>query len=385
MNRTRSIALCSTVFLAVLAVLLLPGAVSAAPAYNAIVVDSPVQPTFSIPGLFSLIFGDSGSATQLEIPGLNATATVDGLTLGPTLGWNAITLSQKEPTVSEAGTISGAQVNIGGPQSGYSGSASAQIDLHPGPGFQAQGTVGVVYDGMSKSAGVMLQDASVMVPTWPVGFAATGINTGQGALSVDTALVGLPAVGTAVTVNGLRAGSGGTSWDSLSFAQGPDAALKLGDVATISSIELSVPGSGSGQPTTLSAHFDVNAGQVFNLEGDVIGVKDSSGGPSGIALQDTTATVQIPGWGLQFAGINSVQGGVKVDTISFAAEPINLTAQLTGVTIGAGGGMTFDEAQITYLPGEEGQPSPGAFQMTMTKSDAGYVLTTTSLLPIAAR
>ena len=107
MNRTRSIALCSTVFLAVLAVLLLPGAASAAPAYNAIVVDSPVQPTFSIPGLFSLIFGESGGPTQLEIPGLNATATVDGLTLGPTLGWNAITLSQKEPAVSEAGTISG--------------------------------------------------------------------------------------------------------------------------------------------------------------------------------------------------------------------------------------------------------------------------------------
>ena len=47
--------------------------------------------------------------------------------------------------------------------------------------------------------------------------------------------------------------------------------------------------------------------------------------------------------------------------------------------------MTFDEAQITYLPGEEGQPAPGAFQVTMTKSDAGYILTTTSLLPIAAR
>ena len=47
--------------------------------------------------------------------------------------------------------------------------------------------------------------------------------------------------------------------------------------------------------------------------------------------------------------------------------------------------MTFDEAQITYLPGAEGQPAPGAFQMTMTKSDAGYILTTTSLLPIAAR
>ena len=385
MNRTRSMALCSTVFLAVLAVLLLPGAASAAPAYNAIVVDSPVQPTFSIPGLFSLIFGESGSTTQLEIPGLNATATVDGLTLGPTLGWNAITLSQKEPAVGEAGTISGAQVNIGGPESGYSGTASAQIDLHPGPGFKAQGTVGVVYDGMSKSTGVMLQDASVMVPTWPVGFAATGINTGQGALSVDTALVGLPAVGTAMTVNGLRAGSGGTTWDSLSFAQGPDAALKIGDVATISGVELNVPGAGSEQPATLSADFTFNVGEVAQLEGTVIGVKDQTGGSSGIALQDTYASVQIPGWDLQLAGINSVQGGMKVENISLVAEPIHLTAELTGVTVGAGGGMAFDQAQITYLPTQDGKPAPGAFQITMVPSDAGYILTTTSLLPIAAR
>ena len=200
---------------------------------------------------------------------------------------------------------------------------------------------------------MMIQDASVTMPTWPVSLAVTGINTGQGTLTVDSAQVGIPAARSAVTMNGLETGSSGTSWDSLSIAQGPDAALKLGDVATISGIKSSVPGAGTDQPTTLSAHFDVNAGQIVNVEGDVIGVKDPSGGPSGIALQDTTATVQIPGWGLQLAGINSVQGGVKVDTISFAAEPINLTAQLTGVTIGAGGGMTFDEAQITYLPGKD--------------------------------
>ena len=129
-----------------------------------------------------------------------------------------------------------------------------------------------------------------------------------------------------MTINGLETGSSGTSWDSLSIAQGPNAALKLGDVATISGIELSVPGSGSEQATTLSANFEFNAGEVAHLEGQVIGVKDSTGGPSGVALKDTTATVQIPGWGLQLSGINSVQGGVKVDNISFAAEPINLTA-----------------------------------------------------------
>jgi hypothetical protein len=232
---------------------------------------------------------------------------------------------------------------------------------------------------------MMIQDASVTMPTWPVSLAITGINTGQGTLTVDSAEVGIPAAGSAVTINGLETGSGGTSWDSLTVAQGPNAALKIGDVATISGIELSVPGSGSEQATTLSANFEFNAGEVAHLEGQVIGVKDSTGGPSGVALKDTTATVQIPGWGLQLSGINSVQGGVKVDNISFAAEPINLTAELTGVTVGAGGGMAFDQAQITYLPTKEGKPAPGAFQVTMVPSDAGYILTTTSLLPIAAR
>lgn len=394
MNRTRSIALCLVVFLVALTVLVLPGTVAAAPAHSSvlsranstIIVDSPVLPNFSIPGIFSLVFGDSASPTQLEIPGLNATATVDGLTLGPTLDWKAITLSQKQPAVTEAGTISGAQVSIGGPESGYSGSASAQIDLHPGPGFQAAGTVTVSYDGMNKRAGVALQDASMTVPTWPVGFAMTGVNTEPGILTIDSAQVGIPAVGTALTVNGFHAGSSGTGWDTLIFAQGPDAALKIGNVATISGIELSVPGAGTDQATILSAHFDVNAGQVVHAEGNVIGVKNPSGGPSGVALQDTSAAVQIPGWGLQLTGINSVQGGAKVDKISFAAEPINLTAELTGVTIGAGGGFAFDEAQVTYLPGKGGsQPAAGGFQMTMTKSDAGYILKTTSLLPIAAR
>ena len=74
-----------------------------------------------------------------------------------------------------------------------------------------------------------------------------------------------------------------------------------------------MPTAGQEEPTTLSADFEFNAGDIASVEGEVIGVKDSSGGPSGVALKDTVATVQIPGWGLQLAGINSVQGGVKVD------------------------------------------------------------------------
>jgi hypothetical protein len=202
MNLTRSIALCFVVLLAAAAILVAPGAAYAAPAHNTVIVDEPIQPTFSIPGIFSLVFGDSSGTTELEIPGLNAKATVDGLTLGPSLGWNAITLSQQQPSVTDAATISEAQVNVGGPASGYSATASAQVELHPGPGFQADGMVGVVYDGLNKRTGVMLQDASVLVPTWPVGLDLAGINTGQGTLTVDSAEVGLPIIASAMIVNG---------------------------------------------------------------------------------------------------------------------------------------------------------------------------------------
>ena len=57
MNPIRSISLCSVIALAAVAILILPGTACAAPAYNAVVVDSPVQPTFSIPGIFSLLSG----------------------------------------------------------------------------------------------------------------------------------------------------------------------------------------------------------------------------------------------------------------------------------------------------------------------------------------
>jgi hypothetical protein len=393
MNRTRSIALCSVVILAALAILVLPGTVCAAPLHsstlnrsdNTTVVDGPIQPTLAIPGVFSLKFGNDISTSQIEIPALNATASVTGLTLRPTLGWDSITLSQQQPTVTNAATISGTQVTVQGPETGYSATATAQVELYPSPAFQAEGTVGVIYDGVSKSVGVTLQDASMTVPTWPVGFALTGVNTGQGTLTIDSAQLGLPVAGSTVSVSGFSAGSSGTSWDLLTFTQNPNAPLKIGNVATISGVELSVPGTGTDQPATLSAHFDLNAGQVAHADGEVIGVKSPSGGPNGVALQDTNATVQIPGWSLQLAGINSVQGGVKIDTVSFAAEPINLTAEMSGVTIGAGGGLVFDEAQLTYLPSEGGTPAPGAFQLTMTRTDAGYVLTTTSLLPVAAR
>jgi hypothetical protein len=319
-------------------------------------------------------------SAQVGIPVAGSAVTVNGLSVGSGgTSWDSMTLAQNPDApvkIGNVATISGIELNVPAPGSEQGASGSAQIEVSPGTGLQAEGTVTVGYDEASGSRGVMLQDGSVTVPTWPVGATVTGINTGPEGLTIDSAQLALPVASSAVTVNGFSAGSDGTSWDSLSFAQSPDAPIKIGNVGTISGIELNVPSAGLEEPTTLSADFAFNVGEVAYLEGELIGVRDRMGGPSGVALKDTTASVQIPGWDLQLTGINSVQGGVKVDKVTFASEPINLTAELTGVTVGAGGGMTFDEAKVT---GGDG------FQMTMTKTDAGYVLTTTSVLPVAAR
>ena len=349
MNHTRSIALCSVLVLAAVAILVGPGTACAAPAHNTIVVDAPVQPTFSIPGIFSLLFGDNTSPTQLQIPGLNATATVDGLTLGPTLGWNAITLSQQQPAVTDAATISGAQVNVGGPASGYSATASAQLELHPGPGLQADGMVGVVYDGINKRTGVMLQDASVMAPTWPVGLDLAGINTGQGTLTIDSAQVGLPIIASAMKVNGFRTGNTGTGWDSLTLAQSPDAPLKIGEMATISGIQLDVPGAGAEGATTATAQVKLHPGPGFQAEGTIGVVRDGASGSSGMMIQD--ASVMVPTWpvGLAITGINTGQGTLTVDSAQVGIPAAGSAVTINGLETGSGG-TSWDSLSIAQGP-----------------------------------
>lgn len=395
MNRTRTIPLWFIVFLAALAVLILPGMVAAAPVQGSLLgatvstvtTDLPITPTIAVPGVFSLTFGDDMNATQLDILSLNAIASVDGLSLGQTVGWDAITLSQKQPIVTNAATISGAQVTVQGPSSGYSTDASAQISLHPSRALQADATVSVSYDGLNRLLGFTVQDAAISAPTWPVGLNVTGLNSRNGSLAIDSAQIDVPVAGSVVTVNGLKLGNGKASWDGITVAQSAAAPLKIGNVATISDAQVNIQGSGGGPANTASAHFEFNAGDVAHVEGEMIGVINRAGGPSGVALKDGMTAVQIPGWDLQLTGMNSVQGGMTVDKISFAAKPINLTAEMTGVTVGSSGGFTFDEAQITYLPGQDGgsEPTAGGFKMTMTKTDAGYILTTSTLLPIAAR
>jgi hypothetical protein len=91
---------------------------------------------------------------------------------------------------------------------------------------------------------------------------------------------------------------------------------------------------------------------------------------------------QAGGWNFQMEGINSIKGGVKVDTISLAAEPLSLTAEVTGVVVSDTVGFSFDQAKVAYTPDTS---RASGFAMTVTRNNAGYVLTTTTVFPVASR
>jgi hypothetical protein len=66
--------------------------------------------------------------------------------------------------------------------------------------------------------------------------------------------------------------------------------------------------------------------------------------------------------------------------VTLTAQPLNMQAEVTGVVVGSTAGFTFDEAKLTY-----GQPSqPGGFEMTVTNSPQGYLVTTQTMIPASA-
>jgi|GEM_PF-993243 len=365
-------------------------------ASNTVIVDSPVQPTFAIPGIFSLSLGQGFSqegdnikldTAEVDLPALNATATVNGLTFGFTKGisgWDSITVAQSQPGGNQAVTVSGAQVSVQGPTANYSTAASARIDVHPNAAVQAGATFAASYDGLARTLGFTIHDGDAMMQAGPVKFVVTGLNNEPATFTIATAEMDVPAIGATATLNGYKLENGRANWDALNIAQNPDAALRAGNFATVSEIKVEIKDSSASYATTAGAHFELNAGQTAHTQGQLLIIANPAGQQSGVALANGSATLQVAGWNLELAGINSINGGAKIDTMTLTAQPINLEVVMTGVVLGGSAGFAFDQAKITYLPGQNAQDvsAAGGFQMTITRNgDAGYVLTTTTMIP----
>jgi hypothetical protein len=377
------------VFVLGLAVLALPGVAAAAPdssislarTNNSIVVEGPVPPTFAIPGVFSLTLGDKLSTAEVDLPVLNATATVSGLKLGPSPAWDSITLTQKQPSVTQAATVSGLQATVQGPSTGYSTDLSGRVEVHPNDAIQAEATFAANYDGLARSFGLGIQDGNVAVMAGPVNFAMAGLNTGKGTLAIDKLGVQVPAIGATVILDGYNVGNGKADWNSLSIAgQG----MQFGNVAAISDVQVNIPGPSTAytNPFNASANLALNLGQVVQVEGQLGAAVDPATRQTTITLSDGNAMVGVPAWNLTFSGINAGGGtGLAVDNIAMHAQPLNMTVEMSGVAMGGGSGFTFDQAKITQAGDGSGT---GGFEMLVTKTPQGYVLQTTSLIPVAA-
>lgn len=380
--------LCLAVFVLVFLALALPGTAAAAPdgsialrpASGSILVDQPTQPTFAVPGIFVLKFGEKAGNAELDLPSLNTIGTVTGLTISPSVNWETLTVSQKQPALlAGAATITEGKLTVQGANKGYNSEGSILIKADS-PSFKASGKLGFRYEAVSQRGGFTLQNASVAIATDPVKLSLTGMNSTDGGLTIDAVKLDVPAANANVTLSNYKVQNGRAEWKAISVANAANTAVQFGNVASISDMQLSVAGPANNYATVGSARLKVNGGQAAQLDAQLYFVNDPTKRQTGVAMGKGNMTFQIPGWKVKVDGINSVEGGVKVDTISLASQPLDLTAEVTGVVASTTAGLSFEQAKLTY----GASSGSGGFQATITHTDAGYVLTTTTVLSAVA-
>lgn len=347
----------------------------------------------SVPGVFSLWLGQGLSTrdnmlvldgAEVDLPALNATATVDGFTFGlrdSSYGWDAITVTQMGPRESESLTIADTQVSIQGPAANFSTDLTTRIEVHPSSEVQAGATVTLSYDGLTGQAGLSVADGGAQVAVGPATVAIDGLNTAGGVVAVDMAQVVVPDAGLGLQLLGFTNASGQPEWQTLTWV-GQE--FKLGDVATLSNNVIAIPGPGAADesPVGGTTSFEVNAGDLAQADGQLVVTYDRTTGQPSFTLIDGSATLGAAGWSLAANGINTGQGEVTVDMVQVTAEPLSLQVQVSGFAVDAAGGATFDQARVLYLPDTAaGQRTVAGFELLINSTSAGYIVTTTTLLP----
>ena len=338
---------------------------------------------FILPGILSFAMGEGASEggtfalgpMQVEVPALNATTSISGLTFATGIpGWDALTISQNQPSGGQAYTVSGAQATIRGPSTGFSTDASAYVDLHPSADFQAQGTISASYDGVAKWAGVSIVDASALINAGPLAVSVAGLNSDASALSADTVQVGVPSASLSATISGLELAYGRADWDAFVLAQ--DQAMKLGDAATISGLQVSVAGASQGYSTQASGQFELNAGSLAHAAGTVQSTYDPSTGQTSLAFTDMSASFETSALSLALTGMSYQGSTLTIANAAVKAPPLRLEGAVSDITIGGGNPTSFSEAQLRYGPDPNAGGGFGGFELTVTNASGGYTVTT---------
>ncbi len=402
MKRFRWTTLCLALLLAGLLALGAPLAAAAAPASaqaSGAQDDSgasgrPDRNVISVPGVFSLWLGQGlgvrdgalvMDGAEVELPALNATATVDGFNFNlrdSSYGWDAITVTQAGPRESDALTIAGTQVRVQGPAANFSTDLTTRVEVHPSPDVQAGATIGFSYDGLTSEAGLAVADGSAQVAAGPATISVQGLNAGGGTVSLDSAQVMLPEAETGVRVDGFALVDGRPSWQALAW-YGRE--FNLGNALTLSDNLVVIPGTAAGDTRAGGATttFEVNAGDLAKAGGQLILTMDPATGQPAVGVRNGSATLGAAGWSVAANGINVGPNSASVDTITLTAEPFGVQALVTGLSVGGSAGASFDQARILYLPPATADRTIAGFELAITSTQAGYVITTTTLLPTA--
>ena len=349
---------------------------------------------FILPGILSFAMGEgtSGGGTfalgpmQVDVPALNATTSISGLTFATGIpGWDALTISQNQPSGGQAYTISGAQATIQGPSTGYSTDASAYIELHPSADFQAQGTVSASYDGIAQWAGVSIVDASALVSAGPLSMSVAGLNGNASGLTADTVQVGVPSASLNATISGLGVANGQADWDSFVLAQ--DQAMKLGDAATISGLEVNVAGPSQGYSVSTSGQFEINAGNLAHAAGTVQSTYDPSTGQTSLAITDMSASFETSALSLALTGMSYQDSTLTIENAAVKAPPLRMEGAVSNITIGGGNPTNFSAAQVKFAPNSNANGGFGGFELTLTNAPGGYTVTTQTTMgsPVASQ
>jgi hypothetical protein len=347
----------------------------------------------AIPGLFSLLMGSGGTTEggalalgpmQFDLASMNSTAKVEGLTFGNgEFDWDAVTITQNQPSGSSALMVSDAQATVGGPSTGYTSNATSHLALQPSEAVQAEGTVGIAYDGLARQMGIMVGDANVAVNTPQVGVEVLNLNTGSGTLTADEVRLTNPATGGGVDISGLQAGSSGTSWDSLTVHY-PE--VQLGNAATLSDLTLIVGGPSENFGTQGGVRVAVNLGDLGSVEGQIALMYDPSSGKFYSAMSDGSATLTTDAMQVQLSGINYVGSTLTIDTVSIAMPSLRIDGEISGITVEPGSGIDFQQAWVRYLPDPAAGGSFNGVQFTVQKAEGSYLITTQTLLtPVAKK
>lgn len=362
---------------------------------NSQVTQPPEGPMVSVPGVFSLWLGQGFNSqngalglesAQVDLPAINATATVDGFTFNlrnQSYGWDSITLSQSEPMGSDTFKITGTQAQVQGQAANYSTDLSTRIDVDSGDGTQAGATIMLSYDGTTGQPSFSVADGSANVAVGPANVAVDGLNTGDGTISLDAAQVVLPDAGVGVRIDGFTLADGAANWQALTW-YGQE--FSLGEVATFSDNLIVVPGPGTSDQASVGATttFEIGKGDAANASGQLVFVVDPTTGQPQLALVNASATLGAAGWNLAVNGINTGTQGSSVDSLVLTAEPLGIQAQVSGLAVDEVNGVTFDQARFLYQPQQTAeQTAVAGFELVVDSTDAGYVVTTTTLLPTA--